>query len=75
MIVIKKYTAIRLNTTKVDDEIKLDLTYGSVEGPYYNQRSPDEEFDTEEAAIAYAYEKDKCARWLILPIIRFGWEE
>ena len=74
MILIKKFTAIRLDTTNINDEIKVDLTYGIVDGPYYNKTSPEEEFDTEDEAIAYAYKTSQNSRWLILPIIRFGWE-
>lgn len=68
---IKKYTAILLGTKTVNDEVKVSLSYGRIEGPYYSQETPTEEFETEQEAIEYAYKKDKYASWLILPIIRF----
>ncbi len=71
MIVIKKYTAIKLSTDKVNDTVNCRLTYGEIEGPYYSQDHPKEEFDTEEEAIKYSYKKNKYSTWLILPIIRF----
>jgi len=71
MKVIKKYTAIILGTKTVNETVKVKLSYGRIEGPYYSQSEPEEEFDTEEEAIEYAYKKDKWSRWLILPIIRF----
>lgn len=68
---IKKYTAIQLGTKNVNDEVQVALSYGSIEGPYYSQESPREEFDTELAAIEWAYKKEKYGNWLILPIIKF----
>jgi len=32
---------------------------------------PEEEFDTEEEAISYAFKLDKWATWLIVPIVKF----
>jgi hypothetical protein len=71
MKVIKKYTAIQLGTRKINNDIEIELSYGSIEGPHYSTITPQEEFDTEEEALEYAYEKDKYRRWLIVPLIRF----
>ena len=46
MKVIRKYTAIQLATENVNQNIKVKLSYGSIEGPHYDQTHPKEEFDT-----------------------------
>lgn len=74
MKIIKKYTAIQLSTKTVNDNIDIELSYGHIDGPYYDRIYPQEEFDTEEEALEYAYEKDKYIRWLIVPLIRFEHE-
>lgn len=71
MKLIKKYTAIQLGTKTVRDVVKINLEYGEIKGPYYDTTRPREEFDTEEDAIKYAYEFDKYAKWIIVPIIKF----
>ena len=71
MKTMKKFAAIMANETKINREIKVDLTYGNVEGPYYSEEYPKTEFDTEDEAIAYAYKKGQYQTWLIVPIIRF----
>lgn len=71
MKVIRKYTAIQVGTENVNQNIKVKLSYGSIEGPHYNQTHPKEEFDTEDEAIEYAYKWYKYGTWLILPIITF----
>ena len=71
MKLIKKYTAIQLGTKIVDDVVKINLEYGEIKGPYYDITKPTEEFDTEEEAIKYAYEFDKYAKWIIIPIVKF----
>jgi hypothetical protein len=71
MTIIKKYTAIQLKTETVNDDVNIKLTYGEITGPYYSRNSPDEEFDTEEEAIKYAFKTNKWANWLILPVIKF----
>lgn len=68
---IRKFTAIQLGTNVINQEVKIDLSYGEICGPYYDQTNPTEIFDSEEEAIEYAYENDKYARWLILPVITF----
>jgi hypothetical protein len=69
---IKKYTAIKIDTNNINREIKIDLSYGSIEGPYYYEERPETEFDTEEEAIVYAVNKDKYSKWLILPVVKFN---
>jgi hypothetical protein len=71
MKVIRKYTAIQLGTEKTNDYVKVVLGYGEITGPYYDETYPTEEFDTEDEAIEYAYEKDNWGRWLIVPLIKF----
>ena len=73
MKTIKKYTAVQISAVNDynTDQVRVKLKYGNIEGPYYSQIFPEEEFDTEEEATEYAYKYNKCANWLILPIIRF----
>jgi len=74
MKVIKKYTAIMLHTKTVNYFVDLDLTYGEItglNGDYYDREVPQEEFDTEQEAIEYAYKMDSYSKWLILPVVRF----
>jgi hypothetical protein len=42
MKVIKKFTAIQLNTEVVQDEVIVKLSYGEIKGPYYNVVKPTE---------------------------------
>lgn len=68
MKVIKKYTAIRLNTLRNKDEVNVSLEYPDVKEFYYG----DELFhDTEEKAIEYASKKGRWDNWLIVPVISF----
>ena len=71
MKILKKYTAIKLSTKTEDEKVKVSLSYGNITGPYYSKTYPEEQFDTEEEAIQYAYNIDPWAKWLILPIIIF----
>lgn len=68
---IKRYTAIMITTSNIDDVVIPNLSYGRIEGPYYSQTYPTESFDTEEEAIEYCYKTDKWANWLIIPVIGF----
>ena len=65
----KKFTPIKIGTQEVDREKKVDLSYGHIEGPYYDEERPKTEFDTEDDAISYAINKDKYALWIIVPLI------
>ena len=47
------------------------LSYETIEGTSYSPDYPEEEFDTEDEAIEYAYKKSKYSKWLIVPIIKF----
>lgn len=69
--IIKKYTAIQIGTETVNERVDVKLIYGYMSGPYYDREHPIEEFDTEEDAIKYAYQKNEYAKWLILPIFSF----
>jgi len=69
--VIKKYTAIKVGRKQVNNTIEVSLSYGDIEGPYYSETHPKEEFDTEEEAIEYAYEFDKYCVWMVVPVISF----
>ena len=71
MKVIRKFTAIQLETECINDNVNAKLCFGKLDGPHYNVTHPKEEFDTEEEAIEYSYKYDKYARWMIVPIIRF----
>lgn len=68
----KKFTAIQISSYNGrDDERMIDLSYGRIEGPYYSKKYPQEEFDSEEDAIEYAFKKNQYATWMIVPIIKF----
>jgi hypothetical protein len=71
MKVEKKYTAIRIRTKTVNDIIKLSLEYGEITGTHYSQEYPEEVFETEQEAIAYAYKSCEYSRWMIVPIVTF----
>lgn len=71
MELIKKYTAIQVRTKSVDLTLEPVFSYGEVEGPHYSLTYPETEFDTEEEAIEYAYNKNQYAEWLIIPKISF----
>ena len=71
MKIIKKYTAIQIETNTVNRTVKIELEYGEIEGPYYSQERPETEFDTEDEALEYAHKKNKYATWLIVPIVKF----
>lgn len=71
MKIVKKYTAMQIGTQIVNHTVKVSLEYGDIEGPYYSQTQPQEEFNTEEDAIKWAYEYSKWSRWMIVPIITF----
>lgn len=71
MEIIKKYTAIQIETNTVNRTVKIELEYGEIEGQYYSQERPETEFDTEDEALEYAYKKDKYATSLIVPIVKF----
>ena len=70
--IIRKYTAIQLNTETVNDNVNVKLSFGEISGPYYNLTHPTEEFETEEDAIEYACQFNFYGRWLIVPIINFS---
>lgn len=70
---IKKFTSIKVQTQKVDNQKNIVLTYGEEEN-YYGRSygaAISEEFDTEEEAIIEAYRVDPYSTWLIVPVIRF----
>jgi len=71
MKTLKKYTAIQLGTEIVNDNVNVKLSFGEITGPYYNVTQPEQEFDSEDEAIEYAYKINKYGRWLILPIVSF----
>ena len=73
MKVIKKFTAIQIGTHTINDKVAIDLCYGDIDGPYYDKEYPEEEFDTEDEAIKYAYNKSEFSKWLIVPIIKFNY--
>lgn len=72
MKIVKRYTAIQLGTETVNDKVNVKLSYGEITGPYYSTTNPEEEFDSEEEAIEYAYKIYKWGRWIVIPIIRFN---
>lgn len=68
----KKYIAIQISTENTDSSVNVNLSFGDITGPHYSRNYPEEEFDTEEEAITYAYRTNEYARWLIVPIIKFN---
>lgn len=71
MEIIKKYTAIQVNSKKINDNVIVEFEYGRISGPYYDETRPVTEFNTEEEAIEWAYTENEYANWLIVPIINF----
>lgn len=71
MKLIKKFTTIRLDSERIDKEVKAVMSFGYMHGPHYELTYPEEEFDTEDEAINYAYNFNDYGRWLILPVVRF----
>ena len=63
MKILKTYTAIKISAIedKNLEQVKVKLIYGDITGPYYNQIYPEDEFDTEQEALEYAYKFDKKA--------------
>ena len=72
MKVEKKYTAMQIGRRQVNSTIEVSLSYGDIQGSYYSETHPKEEFDTEQEAIEWAYEHDKYSRWMIVPIFDFN---
>ena len=72
MKIIKKFTALKILGDKRNEEYFIKLSHGRSNGPYYNEEAPEEEFDSEEEAIKYAFKQDEWSQWMIVPIIRFG---
>lgn len=60
-----------ISSKKVNDNVEAVMDFGRIEGPYYDEETPEEEFDTEKEAIEHAYKKEKYANWLILPLVKF----
>ena len=60
-----------IGTSTINDTVKVSFEYGDIEGSYYDEQRPKEEFDTEEEAIKWAYEYSKYSRWVIVPLITF----
>lgn len=73
-MIIKKFTAIQIDASKINNNLSISLNYGKTQGPYYEEVDPTTEFDTEDEAVKYAEKFDKYATWLILPIVRFTHE-
>lgn len=67
----RKYTAIQVGSREINRTIEPTFKYGDIRGPYYSQEHPEEEFDTEMAAISWAHKENQYARWMIVPIITF----
>ena len=67
MKIIKKYVAIQINTSTINDEYVPTFTYGDSNFDYRIRV----EFDSEEEAINYAYSISKYKNWLIVPLIKF----
>ena len=61
-----------MGTETVNDSVNVKLSFGEISGPYYSTEHPKEEFNSEDAAIEYAYKTDKWGRWLILPVVEFN---
>jgi hypothetical protein len=71
MKLIKKFTAMMLSQKTTNAEVSVKFDIGSISGPYYDEKYPKIEHDTEHDAIMYAYETDRYATWVIVPIINF----
>lgn len=63
MIIIKKFTALKIETDVINGELKASFIHG--------ETIPDTEFNSEEEAAEYAFKQSPHGTWLIIPIIRF----
>lgn len=68
---IKKFIPVQLRENYTADTIKADLCYGSIMYHLGKTNIYREEFFTENEAIQHAYEANRWAEWVILPIVRF----
>ena len=71
MKIVKKFTAIKISETIVDETSKPDLEFGQICGPHYDRQYPETVFDTEDKAIEFAFNEDEYSNWMIVPIIKF----
>ena len=71
MEIIKRFVLIEYEEETINDDVLLTMTLGRVGGPYYSRSSPDSIFDTEDEAIAEAYQRSRYKRYIILPIVSF----
>lgn len=71
MKIIKKYTAIQIDSNTVNNCKEASFNFGEITGPYWNQQYPEIEHDSEQEAIEYAYKMNIYATWLIVPVIKF----
>ena len=71
MEIIRKFTAIQIYPKTINNEVKVELEYGNISGPYYDKTEPETEFNTEQEAIEWAYTENEYGNWLILPMISF----
>lgn len=71
MITIKKFVPVQLRENYSNDTIKADLCYGSMMYHLGKANIHREEFDTEAEALCHAFNANRWAEWVILPVIRF----
>lgn len=66
---VKKYSLIRIDPLRVNNTLKIELTYGDVEG-YSDSLSIPKEFDTEEDALNFLLENSQTmwGNWIIVPM-------
>lgn len=76
MEVIKKYTALRMETNTQElgmwtTVVECRLDHGENYSIFYKYKKAKTVFDTEEEALKYAYEMDPAGTWMVVPIFQF----
>ena len=76
MLVIRRYTALRIDRelvqmSEVLGELRVGLSHGDTYNGIHANHEAVTEFDSEDAALVYAYNQDSNATWMIVPVVRF----
>lgn len=68
MKIVKKYVAIQIDKSKIDDKLVPNFKHGDYK--YYDDYIQTL-FDTEDEAIKWAYDENEWGNWMIVPVIKF----
>lgn len=70
----KRYTLIKVETSTVDNEQCVNLSYGDIDGYYDCRDYPTEIFDNEEDAMEYMLNKNLYGNWMLVPVYSVEYE-